>query len=123
MSHWQQYVKNKKFYENIDAELDSQDPVNKFKFNGEDEDYAEDYEKIEKELFGIVMRKYPNESIDFLNTLASRGDQEVSSLLRKLKKEKSSNRLPREPRHPTDGHEVAPSLADTGHNPDEGGGE
>lgn len=115
MSVWKQFIKNRSIKEGLE---DGSDPVAKFKFNGDDNDYAEDYEKVQQELFKTIMSKYPNECIDFLNTIANRGDEEVSSLLRKMKKEKSSNRLPREPQHPTDGHEVMPSSADTGHAPE-----
>lgn len=115
MSIWKDYLRKRQLLEGL---ADGGDPVAKFKFNGEDdEDYAEDYEKIQQELFKVVMSKYPNETVDFLNTLASRGDEEVSSLLRKMKKDKGT-KLPREPQHPTDGHEVVPSSADSGHNPE-----
>ncbi len=121
MSIWKEYLRKRNIAEGIS---DGDDPVAKFKFNSEDEDYAEDYEHVQQELFKVVLSKYPNETLDFLNTIANRGDSEISNLLRKMKKEKSSNRLPRDPQHPTDGHEVVPASADTGHNPDfEGGGE
>lgn len=120
MSVWQDFIKNRRVRESFE---DGSDPVSKFKFNTDDEDYSEDYEKVQQELFKTIMSKYPEECLDFLNTIANRGDQEVSNLLRKMKKEKSSNRLPKEPQHPTDGHEFVPSMADTGHTPEFDGGE
>lgn len=97
---------------------DGSNPVDKFRFNTGEEDYAEDYEKVQQELFKVVLSKYPNETLDFLNTIAQRGDEEITNLLRKMRKDKGM-RLPREPQHPTDGDEVVPSMADRGH--DQGG--
>jgi hypothetical protein len=65
--------------------------------------------------------KYPNETVDFLNTIAKRGDEEVRSLVRKMRRDKGP-KLPKEPQHPTDGDEVVPAMADRGHdmNSDQG---
>jgi tRNA G46 methylase TrmB len=119
MSVWKEYLRRRELREGL---ADGGDPVAKFKFNTDDEDYAEDYEKVQQELFKTVMSKYPNETLDFLNTIAQRGDEEIASLLRKMKKDKGP-KLPHEPQHPTEGDEVVPSTADTGHNPDFNSGE
>jgi hypothetical protein len=115
MSVWKQFLKNRHVRESLE---DGSDPTARFKFNSEDDDYAEDYERVQQELFKIVLSKYPNECLDFLNMIANRGDEEISGLLRKMKKEKSSGRLPKEPQHPTDGDEVVRAAADVGHNPE-----
>jgi hypothetical protein len=112
MSAWKQYMNKRQLREGL---ADGHNPVDKFRFNTRDEDHAEDYEKTQTELFKTVMSKYPNETQEFLNSLAQRGDEEIANLLRKMRKDKGP-RLPREPRHPTDGDEVVPSTADTGHN-------
>jgi hypothetical protein len=115
MSLWNQYLRKRGVSEALD---DESNPVDKFKFNTDDEDYAEDYEKVQTELFKVVFAKYPTETVDFLNTIAGRGDEEVTNLLRKMRKDKGT-KLPRRPEHPTDGHEFVPSTADRGH--EEGG--
>lgn len=121
MSFWKEYVRRRRVQEGME---DGSSPVDRFKFNTDDEDFAEDYEKVQTELFKLVFSKYPNETVDFLNTIAQRGDEEIAGLLRKMKKDKGT-KLPKEPRHPTDGHEIVPSKADVAHNPendDSGGG-
>lgn len=94
------------------------DPTSSFKFNTDDSDYAQDHDKLMTELIKTVLRKYPDETMDFLNTIAGRGDAEVAGLLRKSQRGQGP-RLAREPSHPTQA-EVVPSTADTGHNPDAG---
>lgn len=117
MSVWEAYKRRRLWDENMGG---GDSPVDKFRFNGEDGEFAEDYEKVQQELFKVVLSKYPDETIDFLNTIAQRGDEEVGSLLRKMRKENGS-RLPKEPQHPTEGDEVMPPMADVGHNPDNDG--
>jgi hypothetical protein len=119
MSFWERYVERRKMREGLG---DGDSPVDRFRFNTDDDDVGEDHEKVQQELFKVVMGKYPQEAVDFLNTIAQRGDEEVASLLRRMKKEKGP-RLPRGPQHPTDGDEVVPATADTGHNPDFNSGE
>lgn len=116
MSVWRNYLKQRRLREGL---ADGHDPVDKFKFNTDDEDFAEDHEKVQQELIKTVLNKYPEETMDFLSTIANRGDEEVSSLLRRLRKERGS-RLPREPQHPSSGDEVVPSSADVAHNPEGG---
>lgn len=115
MSVWKQFIKNRRIKESLE---DGEDPAARFKFNDDEDDYADDYEKVQEEIFKTIMSKYPNECLDFISTIANRGDQEIANLLRRMKKNKSSNRLPREPQHPSDGHEVVPSAADSGVGPE-----
>lgn len=93
------------------------EPVDQFKFSPDDNDYADDHEHVEKELFKAVMSKYPEETIEFLNNIAARGDEEIASLLRKMQKEGPDQM--KEPQHPSETDEIVPSGADTGY----GGGE
>jgi hypothetical protein len=118
MSLWIKYLKKRELREGLG---DTQTPVDKFKFNSKDDDVAQDHEHIQQELFKAVIGKYPNETMDFFQTLANRGDEEIASLLKKVTKEKSS-RLPFDPQHPSDGDEYVPSSADIAHNPESGGG-
>lgn len=96
------------------GEITPTDPVSKFKFDDND-DCGTDYEHTQQELFKVVMSKYPEEAIEFLNGIAQRGDEEVASLLSKLQKDKPIEM--EEPDHPSSGHEIVPSLADTGYDP------
>lgn len=80
----------------------------------DDSDSIDDYEHIQTELFKIVMSKYPDEVMQFLNGIAQRGDQEVMTLLRKIRLEKQPTQM-KEPQHPSDGDEVVPSSADAGY--------
>lgn len=116
MSHWKEFMRRRQLSEGLASGVS---PVDKFRFNTDDadDDVAQDHEKLQHELFKVVMSKYPNETMDFLNTIANRGDEEVSSLLRKVRRDKGP-KLPKEPQHPTDGDEVVPSMADRGHNPE-----
>jgi len=98
---------------------DSGEPVDGFKLNGDDNDSAQDHEHLQKELFKAIMNKYPDEMMQFVNGIAQRGDEEVASILSKLRREKKPQFS--EPRHPTDGHEVVPSNADGGYNNEFGG--
>ena len=115
MSTFQDWLKNRQLREEFGAEGE---PVDDFKFNTDDQDFADDYENVEKELFKAVMSKYPEETEQFLNGIAQRGDEEISALLRKLKKDQPMQM--KEPQHPTDGDEIVPSGADSGYG---GGGE
>lgn len=121
MSEWQKYLEKRAYLEGL-GDTGGGSPVDRFKFNTDDEDMAEDHEHVQQELFKVVIGKYPEETMDFLNTIANRGDEEVASLLRRVRKDKSS-RLPREPKHPSDGDEFVPSSADIAHNPEQGGGD
>lgn len=83
--------------------------------SSDDEDRASgtDYEELQQDLFKTVMRKYPDEAMQFLQGIAQRGDQEITSILRRMKKDKPQQMS--EPRHPSDTDEVVPSSADMGH--------
>ncbi len=119
MSQFKEWIKNRRLKEDLE---DGQDPVSNFKFNADDHDYADDQDQTESELFKVVLRKYPEETMDFLHTIAQRGDEEISSLLRKLDKGQGP-RLSKEPRHPSDDNEVVPFEADTGYNSEFSGGD
>lgn len=106
MAMFQKWLEKRRLSEEI-----GQSPVDNFKF-GDEGDFADDYEHVREELFKAVLSKYPDETINFFNTLAQRGDPEVASLLRKLQKDKPSQMA--EPRHPSDNDEVVPSSADRG---------
>lgn len=98
----------------IEDNTDFKDPVSNFNFNEPELDYADDQGKVEVELFQTVMRKYPEETMDFLSSLAQKGDNEVGTLLRKLDRE--GPKLGKKPEHPSDKQEVVPPLADMAHN-------
>jgi len=118
MSMFKEWMKRKKLREGLG---DSGEPVDGFKLNGDDNDFAVDHEHLQKELFKTIMSKYPDETMQFVNGIAQRGDEEVAALLSKLKREKKPQFS--EPRHPTDGDEVVPSGADSGYNNEFGGGD
>ena len=115
---FQEWLQKRNFREEFGM---GSEPVDQFKFNADDNDYADDHGHIQKELFQVVMSKYPEESLQFLNGIAARGDEEIAALLRKLQKDGPSQM--KEPSHPTEGDEVVPSGADSGMGGEEGGGE
>jgi hypothetical protein len=115
MSLFQQWLKKRNL---IESGLED-----KFQFSDKDlensddmgaTDYADDHDHIRDELFKVVMSKYPTETIEFLNGIAQRGDEEVSLLLSKVQKNTPHNQ---DIRHPRERDEVKPPTADTGHNP------
>jgi hypothetical protein len=74
-----------------------------------------DYDKTKKELFDIVLTKYPDETMQFLEEISERGDEEVKNLFKKLKHEKG-NGPPHHPGHPQrQSHEIVPPIPDVGH--------
>jgi len=111
MSIFRDWLERRKLKEELN---DGGEPVDSFKFNTDDQDYADDHEHLEQELFKAVMSKYPEEAEEFLNGIAQRGDEEIANLLRKLRKDQPMQM--KEPQHPTDGDEVVPPGADTGYN-------
>jgi hypothetical protein len=118
MSIFQQWLRNRNLKEGL---ANGADPVDGFKFGGNDEDYADDYENVQRELVKAIMSKYPDEAMEFFNGIAQRGDEEVAALLSKLQQDKPDQM--RAPQHPTDGDEVVPSGADTGFGGEYGGDE
>ena len=97
----------------IEDNNDLNNPTQNFNFNRSDLDYADDHDKVEVELLKTVLAKYPEETIDFLTTIAQKGDNEVRSLLNKI--DKSSVKLGKKPAHPSDKEEIVPPLADAGY--------
>jgi hypothetical protein len=96
---------------------DAGDP---FSSGGNDPDFAQDQDQLKAELFKTVYTKYPDETMQFLNGIAQRGDEEIASLLSKIRREGKSQF--KEPSHPTDGHEVVPPGADRAFNSEFTGG-
>jgi len=110
MSMFQDWLKKKGYYEGFG---DDSNPTNKFNFNIDDDDFAEDHDRLENELFKTILRKYPEETMDFFQTVAQRGDAEILNLIKKLDRGRGP-RLSREPRHPSNYDEISPSSADAG---------
>ena len=119
MSNWRRWSEERKLREGFG---EGGDPVSNFKFNSGDEDYADDYEHLQQELFRAVLDKYPEETMQYFEGIAQRGDQEIAALLRKLQRDIGPTAT-KEPDHPSDGDEVVPSGADTGYGGGEGGDE
>jgi hypothetical protein len=105
MLRFQQWLLNKRVKEENNI-------INKFNINPDNKDFAEDQEQVEKQLLKIVLRKYPEETMDFLSTIAQRGDSEVASLLRKV--DRSEPRSSIEPQHPDENDAVVIPAADAG---------
>lgn len=84
------------------------------------DDFAKDFDRLQNELMKTVFTKYPEETMQFLEGIAQRGDQEINNMLKQLR---SGNRpmQNKEPQHPSDGDEVVPAAADTGYNNSFGG--
>ena len=99
---------------------DIQNPSDRFKLNS-DEDMGSDYDHTLTELIKAVMNKYEQETMQFLQGIADRGDQEIADLMQKLGKEQKPSDI-EGPRHPTDyDNEVVPPMADTGYSDGPGG--
>lgn len=109
MSMFKEWVKKRRLKE----EFGDVNPSSKFQFDDSNEDIADDYEHVQKELFEVVLRKYPEETTNFFQTIAQRGDEEVSTLLNKLGKNTPASGF--KPHHPDDKDEVMPYSADTGY--------
>ena len=116
MSMFKDWMKRRMLREGL---ADSGEPMDGFKLGSDDNDFAGDHEHLQKELFKTVLNKYPDETMQFLNGIAQRGDEEVANLLSKLRREKKDTY--REPQHSGEGDEVVPSSADSGYNNDFGG--
>lgn len=86
MSLWKNWIKNKTIREEID-------------------DFGIDHDKIQADLFRVVMEKYPEETMRFLQDISERGDEEVKNLLNKMRKTSPSS---------SEKDEVIPAVADTG---------
>ncbi len=100
-----------------ETEDGSSDPASRFQFNGSDDDFNDDHENTQLELFKRVISKYPEETLDFLTSIASRGDEEISGLLKRVNFH-SKPKLTKPPRHPSDHDDIVIPMADRG-----GGGE
>ena len=114
MSNWRRWSEQRRLQEGLG---EGGDPVSNFKFSSDEDDYADDYEHIRQELFNAVYDKYPEETMQFLDGIAQRGDQEIASLLMKLQRDAPTQM--KEPDHPSEKDEVVPFVADSGY----GGGE
>lgn len=112
MSMFQDWLKKKGYKEGL---ADGGNPVEKFNFNMDnDHDFAEDQDRTEVELFKTIIRKYPEETMDFFQTMARRGDAEIANLLKKLDRN-SIPKLSKKPQHSFNNDEVVPSSADSGY--------
>lgn len=113
MGYFDEWLRGRGIKEGFD---DIGSPVDNFRFNSDDENeeenHVDDQEKVKRELFEVVYSKYPTETLQFLDGIAQRGDEEVNALLSKLKANSPNNF--KEPRHPSDTDEVVPPEADTG---------
>lgn len=74
-----------------------------------------DFDKTKKELFDIVISRYPEETMQFLEEMSERGDEELKNLFRKLKHERGGGptHQPGNPQRQT--HTIIPPMADVGH--------
>jgi|LakMenEpi03Aug12_release.lakeMendotaPanAssembly.Ray.scaffolds.fasta_scaffold20543_4 hypothetical protein len=107
------WLKKKHYKEGL---ADNDNPVEKYNFNKDnDSDFAEDQDRTEVELFKIIMRKYPEETMDFFQTMSRRGDAEISNLIKKLDRN-SVPKLSLKPKHSPNFDEIVPSSADSGYN-------
>lgn len=84
-----------------------------FLSNQEDEVISDDQEKIRQELFTLVCNKYPGETMQFLDGMAQRGDEEINNLMSKIRGGNLSSKV-KEPKHPSEKPVVVPPLADSG---------
>jgi hypothetical protein len=110
MYNFTDWLNNKRLKENMN---DEENFVDKYKFNDQDADYADDHDKVKKDLFDVAIKKYPEETLDFFHTLAQRGDNEIVVMLRKIDKNHFL-RLGKKPEHPEEKEEVKPPEADSG---------
>ena len=105
MSLFKQYCRRRRLIENPQ-------PSDDFKFKADKTDFADDYEHVQVELFRAVMNKYQDEAMQFLDGIAQRGDEEIASLLDKLKG--GGGKTVSGPENP-DQDEMVPSSADRAH--------
>src|SRR3990170_5199924 len=110
MKTFVKWVQHKKLIEDIE---DIQNPSDRFKLNNSD-DLGSDYDHTLQELMKVVMSKYERETMQFLQGLSQRGDEEITNLMGRLGKEAKPVDMKR-PQHPTEGDEVVPPNADVGH--------
>lgn len=80
-------------------------------FKMDHDDRGVDFEKTRNEIFKLVFEKYPERTMEFLNSIAQTGDSEIANLLKKIDSERPVHAL--KPEHPVSG-EVIPPVADTG---------
>lgn len=113
MGYFDEWLREKGIKESFE---DMGSPVDNFRFNSDsesgEENTVDDHEKVKSELFEVVYSKYPTETLQFLDGLAQRGDEEVNALLSKLKAQSPNNF--KEPRDPENQDEVVPPESDTG---------
>ncbi len=90
-----------------------------YRYNSE-EDRAGDYEVALNDLTKIVMSKYNNEFMKFLNQLVrERGDNELERMLKKVDPQKNAGHLYK-PRKNKEQEDVVAPISDRGH--EENGG-
>lgn len=92
---------------------DSKRPADKFSFSNDADGVGGDHDQIKGELFRLVFSKYPTETMQFLEGIAQRGDEEVNALIKKLNQGKGPTEF-KQPQSFRDKDEVVPPMADTG---------
>jgi len=105
MKTFEKWLERKRLSEEFDT------PDDGFKINN-GQDSGTDYDHTLQELMKVVMSKYEQETLQFLQRIADRGDEEIINLVAKLKHEERPVSH-QKPSHSND--EVVPSFADTGH--------
>lgn len=79
-----------------------------------DNDFAQDNDHLEFEIFKLIKRKFPDDLRDFFDTLTQKGDNEMNSLIKKFNR--TATDIGINPEHPEeDKDEIAPSSADSGY--------
>lgn len=79
-----------------------------------DNDFAQDNDHLEFEIFKLIKRKFPEDMRDFFDTLTQKGDNEINSLIKKFHKTATDVGL--NPEHPEEEKdEISPSSADSGY--------
>lgn len=112
MSSFQSWLKKRIVRENLS---DVSNRADGFGFGKTTDHEAEDYERVQQELFKLVLNKYPDETMEFLNGIGQRGDQEISELLSKLRTSNQPTNFPK-PEHPEAQDKVVVTpMADRSH--------
>jgi hypothetical protein len=82
MSNWNQWKTKKNIKENLATA--NTEPADRFIFNRNHDNNSKTDDELKKELLTLVFSKYPQETLQFIDGIAQRGDESVLRLLRKL---------------------------------------
>jgi hypothetical protein len=110
MSIFKKWLKKKDYIEGL---ADGGYPIEKFNYNDKDYDFAKDNDKNIMDLFKSILEKYPEETFDFFDEIAERGDSEINNLLKNI--DKKQTRFPKSSRNISNDDEIVPSSADSGY--------